>query len=202
MELTLTQTTGTQIAVQCDGQPSHTFDLLILAPDPAIPGRPPQPLDDPVAYGAALYAALFPPQSPAAHALAAGPQRLLLVTDDPTDAVPWELLHGPDGFLVLDLPLLRGLPPDKRIPPPDLTAGLHIVAVPSNPLDPGVLPLNIDGEWQRLKEVIQPVPAALKTYVSVVPYSTYLSSCSLGLRRDRTPFFSVRTPNPHDYLVT
>lgn len=161
MELTLTYQTGTQIAVQCDGQSSHTFDLLTLAPDPALPGRPPQPLLDPVAYGTALYAALFPPQSLAAQALAAGPERLLLVTDEQTDVVPWEFLHGPDGFLVLDLPLVRGLPPDKRIAPPALTAGLHIVAVPSNPLDPGVVPLNIDGEWQRLKEVIQPVPAAL-----------------------------------------
>jgi hypothetical protein len=161
MELTLTHQSGTHITVHCDGDYSHTFDLLTLAPDPTIPGRPPQPLADPVAYGQALFPALFPPQSPAQQALASRPDRLLLVTDEQTDVVPWEYLHGPDGFLVLDVPLVRGLPADQRRAPPTLASGLHIVAVPSNPLDPGVLPLNIDGEWQRLKEVIQQVPAAL-----------------------------------------
>jgi tetratricopeptide (TPR) repeat protein len=161
MELTLTHQADSQVNVYCNGQPSHTFDLRALAPDPAIPDRPPQPLADPVAYGQALYQALFPPQSPAQQALASRPERMLLVTDEQTDAVPWEYLYGPDGFLVLDVTLVRGLPADQRRALPDLTSGLHIVAVPSNPLDPGVLPLNIDGEWQRLKDVIQQVPAAL-----------------------------------------
>lgn len=157
MELTLTYQSETQITVHCDGVHSHAFDLLTLTPDPAIPDRPPQPLDNPVAYGQVLYQALFPLQSPAQQALVSGPDRLLLVTDEHTDVMPWEYLYGPDGFLVLDVTLVRGLPADQRRAAPTLDSGLHIVAVPSNPLDPSVLPLNIDGEWQRLKEVIQEI---------------------------------------------
>jgi hypothetical protein len=126
MELTLTPHANTHIAVHCDGDYSHTFDLLTLAPDPAIAARPPQPLDDPVAYGQALYQALFPPQSPAQQALARGPQRVLLVTDEQTDVVPWEYAHGPDGFLVLDVPLVRGLPPDQRRAPPTQIGRAHV----------------------------------------------------------------------------
>ncbi|MBP1468991.1 tetratricopeptide repeat protein, partial [Candidatus Chloroploca sp. M-50] len=161
MELTLTIQADTQVAVHCNGQLSHVFDLLRLVPDPAVAGRPPHPLDDAKAYGQALYAALFPAESAALQARATGPARLLLVADAQTDAIPWEYAYGPDGFLVLDVTLVRGLPSAQRIPPPTLDGGLHIVAVPSNPLDADVLPLDIDGEWQRLKEVLQQVPAAL-----------------------------------------
>ncbi len=161
MELSLTAQTDNQIAVTCDDRPSHSFDLSSVVPDPAIPERPPHPLADPVGYGQAIYQALFPSGSPANQALAAKPTRLLLVTDTTTDAAPWEYAYGPDGFLVLDVALVRGLPADKRIAPPALEAGLHIVAVPSNPLDPSVAPLNIDGEWQRLTEVIQGVAGGL-----------------------------------------
>ena len=167
MELTLTHQSNTQVAVACDGQPSHTFDLRQLVPDENVPGRPPQPLADPVVYGRAVHQALFPPDTPAAQALAAGPERILLVATDPStssgqalQAVPWEYAYG-DDFLVLDCPFVRGLPPDRRIAPPALDAGLHIVAVPSNPLDKDVPPLNIDGEWLRLQEIIQAVPQAL-----------------------------------------
>ncbi len=38
--------------------------------------------------------------------------------------------------------------------------GLHIIVVPSHPLSSDVEPLNIDGEWMRLKEIIQKVPYA------------------------------------------
>ena len=33
MELTLARQDKTQVLVNCDGQPSHTFDLLTLVPD-------------------------------------------------------------------------------------------------------------------------------------------------------------------------
>jgi tetratricopeptide (TPR) repeat protein len=166
MELTLTTQSATQVAVHCDGQFSHSFDLLSLAPDPAVPGGPPlipayAGIDDPVAYGQAVYQALFPPGSLAAQALARGPTRLLLVADAASDAVPWEYAHGPDGFLILDVALVRGLPAAQRVPPPALAAGLHIIAVPSNPLAAAIPPLDIDGEWQRLKEVVQQTPTAL-----------------------------------------
>src|SRR5205085_5828913 len=64
-------------------------------------------------------------------------------------------------FLVLECHFVRGLPADQRIAGPTLDTGLHIVAVPSNPLGHELEPLNIDGEWLRLKEIIQHVPYAI-----------------------------------------
>src|SRR5258708_15210752 len=153
MELTLARQTGTQVLVTCDGQSYHTFDLLTL-----VPGEkgPPQPLDDTVVYGKAVYQALFPPDTAARRELDAMAERILLVTtDDTIDAIPWEYAYGPDDFVVLECHFVRGLPADQRIESPALDKGLHIVAVPSNPLSYGLEPLNIDGEWIRLKEIIQ-----------------------------------------------
>src|SRR5260221_7347417 len=158
MELTLTRQSGTQVQITCNGQPSHDFDLQSLVP--AQEGQPglPQPLDDPVAYGTAAYQALFPTGTPAGRALEAMPERILLVTTDETiDAIAWEYAYSPDGFLVAEHPFVRGLPPDKRIAPPTLESGLHIVAIPSDPLDKRLNPLNIAGEWTRLQEIIRNV---------------------------------------------
>src|SRR5437867_697192 len=91
MELHLARpdTRQTQVAVTCNGVFSHTFDLQTI-----IPGGTnslPHPLRDPVAYGKALYAALFPLGSPAQQALSAKPPRIVLVAgDDVLDALPWE----------------------------------------------------------------------------------------------------------------
>src|ERR1700730_1992827 len=162
MEITLTRQGGTQVQVTCDGQPSHSFDLQSLMP--AAEGQPglPQPLDDPVTYGKAAYSALFPSASPGRRTLDAMPDRILLVTtDDAIDAIPWEYTYGPDGFLVAEYPFVRGLPPDQRIAPPVLDRCLHIVAIPSDPLDKRLNPLNIDGEWTRLQEIIRKVSRAV-----------------------------------------
>jgi hypothetical protein len=131
---------------------------------PAEEGQPglSQPLDDPVAYGKAAYQALFPTGTPAGRSLEAMPERILLVTTDETiDAIPWEYAYSPDGFLVAEYPFVRGLPSDKRIAPPTLDSGLHIVAIPSDPLDKELNPLNIDGEWTRLQEIIRKVSHAV-----------------------------------------
>ena len=153
MEITLTRQAGTQILVTCDDRTSHTFDLRTL-----IPGNNglSHPLDDPVAYGKAIYQALFPQETAAWKALKADPDRILFVaTDDTIDAIPWEYAYGPDDFVVLESPFVRGLPADQRIKSPMLDKGLHIIAVPSNPLSHTLESLNIDGEWIRLKEIIQ-----------------------------------------------
>jgi hypothetical protein len=153
MELTLALQQGTKVLVACDGQPSHTLDLLTLVPREQ---GPPHPLDDPVAYGKAIYQALYPKATAAWIALNAKPNRISLVSTDATiDAIPWEYANGPDDFLVLEYHFVRGLPPTQRIAPPPLDKGLQIVAIPSNPLSHKLEPLNIDGEWLRLKEVIQ-----------------------------------------------
>src|SRR5262249_32802558 len=84
-----------------------------------------------------------------------------LVADDALQAIPWEYARGEHGFLVAETPFVRGLPKDQRIDAPALAAGLHIVAVPSNPLGKGIAPLNIDAEWLRLTEIISDIEAAV-----------------------------------------
>ena len=162
MELTLVRQDETQVLVTCDDQPSHTFDLLKLVPNEK---GPPQPLDDPVAYGKVVYQALFPPETTARGELDAMPERILLITtDENIDTIPWEYTYGPygadnvEGFLVLSCHFVRGLPFDQRISPPSLENSLHIVAIPSNPLEKELPPLDIDAEWMRLKEIISEVP--------------------------------------------
>jgi hypothetical protein len=165
MELTLMRQAGTQVLVTCDSGPSHTFDVQTL-----FPGEqgPPQPLDDPIAHGKAVYQALFPPGSTARRGLDAMPERILLIsTDDAIDSIPWEYAYGHydtddvENFLVLACHVVRGLPLDQRIEPPKMDGGLHIVAIPSNPLEKDLPPLDIDAEWIRLKEIIHEVPSAI-----------------------------------------
>ncbi len=140
MELTLTCMTETQVLVTCNGRTSHTFDLLTLI---LVDNDLSHPPDDPIAYGKAIYQALFPQETAAWSALHANPDRILFVsTDDIIDAIPWEYAYGPA---------------DQRIASPTLDK-VHIVAVPSNPLSHELEPLNIDGEWIRLKEIIQELP--------------------------------------------
>ncbi len=170
MELTLSRldATATQVSVACDGTPSHTFNLLSLVPvsgdgdEHGLPG----PFEDAVAYGTALFAALFPAGSLAIATLSREqgeehPRILLVAADEVLDSIPWEYAYGPDGFLVCDLPFVRGLPREQRITPPERVGGLHIVAVPSNPLHAGLPPLNIAGEWTRLKEIVASLDAAV-----------------------------------------
>lgn len=159
MELTLVRKSGSQILVSYDNQPSHIFDLLTLIPNEK---DLPQPLDDPEAYGKAVYHALFPPDTPTRRTLDNAPERILLITtDDDLDAVPWEYASGPNGFLALEYHFVRGLPVDQCIDHPILDSELHIVAVPSNPLDKSIPALNTDGEWLRLRDLIQQVSYAI-----------------------------------------
>jgi len=156
MELILTRpdATASQVTVTCDGQTSHTFDLSALPPN-AVSGlrRPPA---DPVAHGSVLHAALFPPGSLAQQALAAKPKRIVFVAPDYVlDGIPWEYTYGPGGYVACACSFVRGLPEEERIVPPDILSGLHIVAVPSSPLSHDLAPLNVQGEWTRLVEIVE-----------------------------------------------
>jgi tetratricopeptide (TPR) repeat protein len=161
MELVLTKNGQNQVTVTCDGQPSHTFSLTDLLPqrqdDPLV-------LTNPVETGARLFAALFADGSPAHAAWTRHPKRILLVAEDPAlDAIPWEYLRGPDGFVVLDAAFVRGFPAAKRQPAPDLTGiSLHIVAIPSNPIGHDIARLDIAGEWTRLKESLNGLETAIR----------------------------------------
>ena len=165
LELTLTPTGVNQVRVAVNGTPAHRFDLGAIAPT-AEGGRVIP--DDPAAYGRALYAALFPPDGPAAEALTALPAApdpratLLLVLDHPVlDAIPWELLHDGARFLALDFYLLRGLPPDRRRAAwsEARLERLPILFLPASPLlslqgEPEERPLAVLEEWEALREAI------------------------------------------------
>jgi hypothetical protein len=155
MELTLSRphASSTHVTVSCDGAYSHDFDLCKLIPSKA--NQLPHPFDDAVKYGEALYAALFPQGNVAQQVLSGKPKRLLLVAlDDSLDAIPWEYTYGPDEFLGCRCCIVRDLPVAERITPPEMLAGLHIIAVASNPLSQRLAPLNIQGEWTRLTEIV------------------------------------------------
>lgn len=157
MEVSLTRSdaTASQVTVTCDGQVSHIFDL-----DTA--NSLPHPMKNPIAYGKALYQALFPPGSPSRKTLTQERERILLVAhDELLDAIAWEYLYGPDGFVVCDVPFVRGLPPEQRIPTPERVGGLHILAVPSNPLHPQLAPLDIEDEWMRLVDSVLGLTSAV-----------------------------------------
>ncbi len=165
MEISLALQSGTTVAVTCDGQPSHTFDLLNLTPDKKIAGRPPQPLSKPVEYGLAVYDALFPAKSVASRMLVselkqpAGKQRLLLVASTTSlEAVAWEYACGAEGgFLASRLPFVRGLAASERKDPPAMQTDLRVVAVAPNPAGKdaqgkALKPLDVAGEPRLLEE--------------------------------------------------
>lgn len=95
MELTLAHQSDHVITVQCDNQHSHTFDLKALIPDSHGPGHPPQPLDDPVSYGQAIFAALFPPDTCARQTLEREPDRLML------DAIDAAIAAAPPPYRLI-----------------------------------------------------------------------------------------------------
>jgi tetratricopeptide (TPR) repeat protein len=161
MEISLIHEDNGHVRVLCDSQFSHICDLSPLLIKEKKDEE--QLLQDPVAYGKRLYQALFAPCTLAQSAVEVCPERLLLVAlDAATDAIPWEYLSGPDGFLVTACHFLRGLPAEQR-QAPALPGGdaLHILALPSHPLTATLDSLNINGEWERLKEIIEDVPYAV-----------------------------------------
>ncbi len=160
--VTLKSATGASIQVLCDGQASHMFGMAILVPSLATRDSPEFHPDDLPEYGKQLYTALFPEGSLAQQRLAAERHGIVLIAEcEDLQAVPWEYLCGPQGPVVLQYPFVRGLPEDQRIPTPDLRGGLHIVAVPSNPLSDQIIPLDIEGEWHRLQQVVEGLPYAV-----------------------------------------
>jgi len=66
-----------------------------------------------------------------------------------------------DSWCWTSFPFVRGLAPEQRIDPPTLADGLHIVTVPSSPLSKQLEPVDIEGKWQRLVEIVQELPFAV-----------------------------------------
>lgn len=160
MELMLTRQSPTQANVACDGQMSHKIDLPAIIPDPTLREPPSVKAINPESYGQALFQALFPASSVARAAFETDQGRIVLTALDPLiDAIPWEYLYGPKGFVVLDRTFVRGIDPARRVATPALEQPLHIITVPTAPLDPTYPPLAIDDEWTDLGTIIQRMPA-------------------------------------------
>ncbi|HEY1013338.1 MAG TPA: tetratricopeptide repeat protein [Herpetosiphonaceae bacterium] len=152
MELVLTRHSETEIDVSCDGAPSHRFELASVFPFQAAPDAP---IADPVEYGKQAYLALFGADTAASKALDALPERVVLVADDPAlQSVPWEYAYGPNEWVVTEVPFVRALPADKRQAAAAVDQPLHTIVVPSHPLGGGLAPLDTEGEWVRLTEII------------------------------------------------
>jgi tetratricopeptide (TPR) repeat protein len=155
MELVLTYHSETDVDVVCDGELSHRFELAMVFPIQTAPDDAPAPLADPVGYGKMVYMALFGADTAASKALEALPERLVIVATDPDlHSVPWEYACGPNGWVVTEVPFVRGLPGDKRVAAAGVDQPLHVVVVPSHPLGGGLAPLDTEGEWVRLTEII------------------------------------------------
>src|SRR5579884_1874044 len=168
-----------QVTVTCNGTLSHTFDLQTLIPNNT--NGLPHPLHDPVTYGKTLYTALFPQDSPAFQALSTKPSRILLVaTDDVLDTIPWEYAYGPNGYLACSCSFVRGLPLDQRIAPPTNLNELHIIAVASSPLSHVLAPLNIQGEWTRLTEIVSKQKRTISLERAWPPKIEYLRELVAG----------------------
>src|SRR5579883_428697 len=168
-----------QFTVTCNGTLSHTFDLQTLIPNNT--NGLPHPLHDPVTYGKTLYTALFPQDSPAFQALSTKPSRILLVaTDDVLDTIPWEYAYGPNGYLACSCSFVRGLPLDQRIAPPTNLNELHIIAVASSPLSHVLAPLNIQGEWTRLTEIVSKQKRTISLERAWPPTIEYLRELVAG----------------------
>ena len=126
MDLTLElEQAPTLFRVLCDGQMSHTFDLLtlVLPESEAVEGM----VQEPEIYGKRLSTALFPSDTLARRTLERGPTHLLLVAEHAAvAAVPWELTAGSTDFLVRELSFERGLPPLLPDQTPFVSKGLQL----------------------------------------------------------------------------
>ena len=164
MELSLERQDNSLVRVACDADVSHEFDPASFLPrSDASHYYFSEVSDNPLEWGTAIFGALFPANSLAKEMLELRPDRILLViTDSDLQAVPWEYAYFEDHFLVADCAFVRGLPVIQRIDVSNLDDGLEIVAVPSAPLDRDTPTLNIDGEWQRLKENVEAMDTGVR----------------------------------------
>ena len=85
-------------------------------------------------------------------------ERLVLIAEQPeVAAIPWEYLRDSNDMLIAArLNMVRGVAEQQRRAPVALSGPLHLIAVPTSPVDePQVL--NTEREWSRLVEVVNSV---------------------------------------------
>ena len=121
MEVTLRLLENNIVMVECDGEKSHQFDLKSIHPKHVLKESNENPNklnEEMLQWGESLYKTFVNPGSLVSKELEKA-NRISLVCLDPfLQAIPWELMHEDEDFLVCKLPLLRAIPPEKRIPPP------------------------------------------------------------------------------------
>lgn len=149
----LLQRAGDQMRVQFgDYQDTVSLSESVLASNPWM-----HIYKDAVDYGKKLFDTIFP-QEEMRSLLASLPrdERLLLVAEDPfLAAIPWEYLRDQEGkLLAARLPLVRGLPENKRRDELVLNRPLEIIAVPVSPVDNNLV-LNVENEWNNLINAVK-----------------------------------------------
>jgi hypothetical protein len=171
MEIQLSFVAG-QVQIICNDQVSHKVNLETLLINDQSDDQFLLPFVDPVGYGQALFAALFPPDSLARQVYERNSDPILLVATQPeVQAIAWEYLYGPQGFVVCERPFMRGLPPDQRISPPSDIGALRVVVISSNPVIPGNHPLPVETEWEHLKKAVNTIDNAV-SFVRARPATT------------------------------
>lgn len=87
-----------------------------------------------------------------------------------------------DGFLVTQYSFVRGLPVERRMAASVLDQGLHIVAVPSNPISDRLVPPDIEGEWTRLISIIRKLTYAITLERTGPPMLEHMRELGAGQR--------------------
>lgn len=187
LELNLKPVRSTAVEVTLgDEHTSHTFDPWTLALDSEVKFFAFH--DDPASYGEKVFAALFPPGSPAAEALNRLPkpgQIVLVAHDRSLDALPWESAHDGKSLLAARHAFLRCLPPEER---PALNGfpaieRLPLYFLPANPLlsgDETLIPLNTETEWRLLRDCVESGRAAVNLTKLLPPTADSLQKALLS----------------------
>jgi tetratricopeptide (TPR) repeat protein len=82
-------------------------------------------------------------------------ERLLIVADEASSAIPWEYLREPDGTLLATrLNVLRGLPENQRRASRNWSGNFELLAVPASPIN-DTHRLNTENEWANLVRIAQ-----------------------------------------------
>jgi len=171
------------VLVECEGDKSHEFDLksihnkYFLKKSEKNPNRLNEEM---LQWGEALYKVFVKKGSLLSKNLEKANRITLVCQDSLLQAIPWELMHEDENFLVCKFPFLRAIPPEKRIAPPKKLEELHIVGVFSSPLSDNISPLDTERDWLQLRQIIQPLPYVITLERSIPPTLRYMRSLLAG----------------------
>ncbi|MBI3536608.1 MAG: CHAT domain-containing protein [Chloroflexi bacterium] len=167
MELVLTRQNN-DVRVFVDESESHSFSIsdLALAENDFLAF-----IRNLETFGARLYRALFPENSPAQRARSSlkAKDALLIVTQDPDlQRIPWEYLRDSKDYLTRKYFITRGLPREQRIAwaQNDAADSVSVVVAASDPLvypnGAPVVALNVKSERANVKAAFEKTRGAFR----------------------------------------